>query len=108
MMLSLDLREFEMQDSCGRDEIIRELVWRCLVLEWDHCTAVAAEGGDFLQISVGAGQRHDGTVAVDSVAGGREVPTSTFGMFGDLAGSGGLAQGFLRAPRNDRQTEHQG
>ena len=65
-----------------------------LVLERDYGAAVAAEGGDFLQVAVGAGHGHDRPVAVDGVPAGGEVPAPAFGTFADL--SGGLPQRFLR------------
>ena len=57
-----------------------------LVFEGNDGAAVAAEGGDSLEVAVGPGQGHYGTIAVNGVAGGGEVPASAFGVFGDLGG----------------------
>ena len=65
-----------------------------LVFKRNYGAAVAAEGGDFLQVAVGAGYGHDRPVAVDGVPAGGEVPAPAFGTFADL--SGGLPQRFLR------------
>ena len=45
-----------------------------LVFKGNYGAAVAAEGGDSLQVAVGAGDGHHRAVAVDGVAGGGEVP----------------------------------
>ena len=77
-----------------------------LVLERDYGAAVTAEGGDFLQVAIGARHGHDRAVAVDRVSGGGKVPAPALGAFADL--SGRLPQGFLRQYRGDGQTEQQG
>ena len=74
-----------------------------LVLQRDDRTAVAAEGGDSLQIAVRAGKGHDRAVAINRMAGGGKVPAPAFGMFRDLAGR--LAQRLLRSPGGNRQTK---
>lgn len=69
-----------------------------LVFQRHHGLVVGAEGGDTLQSALGFGDVHDGAVAVDSVAGGGEVPFPTFARVLDL----GLCQGLRggREPRN--------
>jgi hypothetical protein len=66
--------------------------------------AVAAEGGDALQVAVGLGDGHDRTVAVDGMAAGGEVPFAAFGGALDL--SDGMANG-LRG-LGGRQAKEQG
>jgi hypothetical protein len=75
-----------------------------LVLEWYDSLAIAAEGGDFLQIAVGLGQGHYGSVAVDRMAAGGKVPASAFGVVLDLSGWTVHGLGWLRS----RQTKQQG
>jgi hypothetical protein len=55
-----------------------------LVLEGYYGAAVAAEGGDALQVAVGAGDGHHGAVAVDGVSGSGEIPASAFGSLGQM------------------------
>src|SRR5579859_8166040 len=73
-----------------------------LIFEGNDRAAIAAEGGDSLQVAVGARNRHHRSVAVDGMAGGSEVPASALGVFRNL--SGRLAQRFLGRPRGDWQT----
>jgi hypothetical protein len=77
---------------------------RELILQGYNRLAVAAEGGDFLQIAVGLGQGHHWPVAVDGVAAGGKVPASAFGVVLDL--SSGTADGLRWF--GSRQTEQQG
>jgi hypothetical protein len=89
-------------ESRGPSNLLME--YGGLVFEGDDSFAVAAEGGDFLQITVGLGQGHHGAVAVDGMAAGGEVPTSAFRVVREVAG--GLANG-LRGLRS-RETKQQG
>jgi hypothetical protein len=57
-----------------------------LVSQWDYRPAIAAEGGDFLQVAIGLRQGHHRSVAEDGVAAGGEVPASRFGMLVHVAG----------------------
>ena len=77
-----------------------------LILQWNDRTAVAAEGGDALQGSVGAGDGHDRAVAVNGVAGGGKIPAPALGVLGH--GRGRLPLGFLWREREHRQTKQQG
>jgi hypothetical protein len=71
-----------------------------LVFERNYGAAITAERGNSLQVSVSAGDSHDWTVAVHSVAGGGEVPASALGASGCL--SNRLAKRFLRCQRGHR------
>jgi len=77
-----------------------------LVFEWNDGAPIAAESSHLLEVTIGARDGHHRSVAVNGMTGGSEEPASALGMPGDLGG--GLAQGFLRAPGSDRQTERQG
>ena len=56
-----------------------------LIFQGDDGLAVAAEGGDMLQVAVGFGQGFDGAVAEDGVAAGGEIPASAVGVVCELA-----------------------
>ena len=73
-----------------------------LIFQRDYGAAVSAEGGDSLQIAVGAGDGHDRAIAIDGVTGGGKIPASTLGVLGGLAG--GLAHGLRRGQGAYRQT----
>jgi len=77
-----------------------------LVFQWDDGAAVAAEGGDSLQVAVGAGDGHDRAVAIDGVTGGGKIPASALGVLRSLGGR--LAHGLRRGQGAYRQTEQQG
>ena len=73
--------------QCARhDGCYRELPWIKLILERHDGAAVAADRGYFLQFPVGAGNGHNGTVAVDGVAVGGEVPAPPSGPLAQLRG----------------------
>ncbi len=57
-----------------------------LIFEGYDGLAVATEGGNSLEVTVGLGQRHHRPVAVDRVAAGGKVPASTVGVVLDLSG----------------------
>ena len=79
---------------------------RRLVFQRNHRAAVAAEGGNFLQVAVGAGHGHDRALAVYGVSVGGKIPTPAFGALGHRGGR--LGQGFLRRQLGYRQTQQQG
>ncbi len=83
-----------------------EAVGQALVFERDDSAAVTAEGGDSLQVAVGAGYSHDGAVAIDGVAGGGKVPASALDVLGERRGR--LPRGFGQGYLGNRQTEQQG
>ena len=89
-------------DSRGRLSHINQKIG--LVFEGDDGLAIAAKGGYFLQAAVGLGQRHDRSIAENSVTAGGEVPASAFGVLCEMARR--LANG-LRGLRN-RETKQQG
>jgi hypothetical protein len=57
-----------------------------LVFQWDYRPAIAAEGGDLLQVAVSLRQGHHWSVAEDGMAAGGEVPASGFGMLVHVGG----------------------
>ena len=75
-----------------------------LVFQRNHGSAVAAKCGYLLEIAIGLRQGHHGSVAVNGMAAGGEVPASALGVLVNVAGR---APVWLRWFRN-RHTEQQG
>src|ERR1700739_2903997 len=90
----------------GRCPLASSEPTRPLVFERDHGAAVAAEGGDFPEVAVTAGDGHHRAIAVDRMAGGGEVPASAFGVSAELGGR--LAQRLLGSKPAAGQTKQQG
>lgn len=69
----------------ARDDITRRGS-TLLVFQRDHGSAVAAKCGYLLEIAIGLWQRHDGSVAVNGMAAGGEIPATALGVLLDVAG----------------------